>query len=112
MDRIEFFQSVDQNRQFDSAITSLFDQFSALYNLVGQYDAIKVVNNTEKNKVQFMLTCSDPKKADFIINQILNSEKHIDLYGRSFDVGIIKKQPDTVQIQFFSQDKQITLQIN
>ena len=101
MDRIEFFQSVDQNRAYDSAITSLFDQFSALYDLVGQYNAIKISNTTEKNKVQFDLKCIDYDQMNFIYNQIIN-RKVIYLYGCVFEIAAIKKDDNKIRILFSS----------
>lgn len=108
MDRIEFFQSVDQkNKPYDSVITSLFDQFSALYDIVAQYGYDKIINNTDKNKVQFDITCSDTSEVNNILSQINNKGKQILVYGNLFTVYANKKSDTVVQIKFLgsSQDK-------
>ena len=110
MDRIEFFQSVDQmNRAYDSVITSLFDQFSALYDIVAQYDSIKVVNTTEKNKVQFDISCNESAKTDYILNQIKSKGNIIYLYGNIFEITADKKSDDTLQIKFSSKRQRQTV---
>ena len=107
MDRIEFFQSVDQkNRAYDSVITSLFDQFSALYDIVAQYDSISISNSTEKNRVQFDIS-SEPSKIDYIYNQINNGNKLMVVYGNLFEISTDKMSEDTLQIRFSKKRQQI-----
>ena len=102
MDRIEFFQSVDQkNRAYDSVIASLFDQFSALYDIVAQYKYDKIINNTEKNKVQFDINCSNSTDANYILSQINSKSKQIVVYGSYFTISANKKADNIVQVKFF-----------
>ena len=55
-DRAEFFKSVEQNMEdYPLILTSLFDQFSLLYNLVGNYKSVKVANESTHSKVQFIV---------------------------------------------------------
>lgn len=108
MDRIEFFQSVDQmNRAYDSVITSLFDQFSALYDIVAQYDSIRVSNTTEKNRVQFDISCSESSKIDYIFNQINGKDKIMYVYGNIFEISTNKISDNILQIRFSKKRQQV-----
>ena len=102
MDRIEFFQSVDQkNRVYDSVIASLFDQFSALYDIVAQCKYDKIINNTNNSNIQFDINCLNSNDANSILSQIDKNDKQIHIYGNIFTVSANKKSDNIVQIKFF-----------
>ena len=109
MDRVAFFQSVDQNKEYDSAITSLFDQLSALYNIFGRYDDVHVENITEPNKVKFNISSTSPENINYIFdcfNQYRYSVGNIiEIYGRVFEIDIQKETNDFIIIQFISRDQ-------
>ena len=106
--RAEFFKSVEQNvDDYPSVITSLFDQFSLLYNLVGQYQSVNISNGSTYNKVQFMINCKDEDQFNMIFNNIISKGNYTELYGRIFFVNPIKKSPTSFLLQLVSKDVQI-----
>ena len=109
MDRVAFFQSVDQNKEYDSAITSLFDQLSALYNIFGRCGDIHVENITEPNKVKFNISSTSSENINYIFdcfNQYRYSVGNIiEIYGRVFEIDIQKETNDFITIQFISRDQ-------
>lgn len=109
MDRIAFFKSVDQNKEYDSAITSLFDQLSALYDIFGKCDDVSVKNITEPNKVKFNISSANKDNIDYIFD-CFNNYKYsvgniIEIYGRVFEIGILRQTSDSISIQFISRDQ-------
>ena len=109
MDRIAFFQSVDQNKKYDSAITSLFDQISALYNIFGRCNNVHAENITEPNKVKFNISSNSKEDIAYVFdcfNQYRYSVGNIiEVYGRVFEIGVLKQSEDLLSIQFISRDQ-------
>ena len=109
INRIDFFKSVEQNNEdYASIITSLFDQFSLLYNLVGKYEAVSVRNNSTYTKVEFDVTCSSEDQLKLIFNNILSKGNYTELYGRIFLVEAKQKDSTTFILRLTSKDPTIT----
>ena len=107
--RIEFFQSVEQNNEdYASIITSLFDQFSLLYNLVGNYESVKVTNTTSLSNAQFLITCTDEIQFKMIFNNILSKGSYTELYGRIFKVTANQKSKTSFILELSTKEPQIT----
>ena len=107
--RIEFFQSVEQNNEdYASIITSLFDQFSLLYNLVGNYESVKVTNTTSLSNAQFLITCTDEIQFKMIFNNILSKGSYTELYGRIFKVTATQKSKTSFILELSTKEPQIT----
>ena len=107
-DRAEFFKSVEQNMEdYPLILTSLFDQFSLLYNLVGNYKSVKVANESTHTKVQFIVDCKDEDQLNMIFNNILCKGNYTELYGRIFQVKSTKKSPTSFVLQLVSKDVEL-----
>ena len=62
MDRVEFLHNIDQQgKDFPSTLIAFFDQFMALYSLVGYYN-VNVVNTTNENTVKFTVSFDESDK--------------------------------------------------
>lgn len=109
MDRITFFQSVDHNKEYDSAITTLFDQLSALYNIFGKCDDVHVENITEPNKVQFNITSTNPDSINYVYECFSNYKYSvgniIEIYGRYFEIDVYLQGDKNLFVLFISKDQ-------
>lgn len=84
MDRIKFFQSVNTgNRKYDSVITTLFDQFSALYNIAGEFDVNEVYQNGYN--VDFDISTRNSEDIDKLCHRIADNHV-ITIYEKTFSV--------------------------
>lgn len=98
-DRICFFQSIDPgDKEYDSVITSLFDQFSALYDIVGTFDDVQVINQTNK-KVVFEVRTPKEEERNFILDKV-TSRPNVVIYEQSFFINAIKNKNLGIEITF------------
>lgn len=108
MDRITFFQSVDQNKEYDSVITSLFDQFSSMYELCNWCNDIRVENVTETNAVKFNITSESDVTIENLYNYLwakLSATGNIvELYGRIFEISLYKSSNNCITVCYISRD--------
>ncbi len=99
--RIQFFQSVDQkDKEYDSVITSLFEQFSALYDIVGTFDNVQVINQTEK-EVVFEVISTNKEDIDIILERVA-SRPNVVIYEQSFFIHAIKNTDLDIKLTFLS----------
>ena len=98
-DRICFFQSVDSgDKEYDSVITSLFEQFSALYDIVGAFDDVQVKNQSKKQVVFEVLTPKEEERS-FILNKVA-SQPNVVIYEQSFFINATKNKNLGIEITF------------
>ena len=108
-DRIQFFQSIEQNNEdYASIITSLFDQFSLLYNLVGNYESVTILNTSTRSKAEFEIHCKDEDQVKMIFDNIISKGSYTELYGRIFRVTAIQRGKEIILIQLSNKEPQIT----
>lgn len=70
MDRIEFVKSIDNMVAED--IFNKFDELMALYNLIGEYNNIKI-KQTSSDVASFSIDFNDEDSANTFVNRINNS---------------------------------------
>jgi hypothetical protein len=98
-DRIDFFQAVDiGDKEYDSVITSLFDQFSALYDLVGAFENVKVINKSKKQVVFEVISPKEEERA-LILNKVA-SQPNVVIYEQSFFINASKNKNLGIEITF------------
>ena len=98
-DRICFFQSVDSgDKEYDSVITSLFEQVSALYDIVGAFDDVQVKNQSKKQVVFEVLTQKEEERS-FILNKVA-SQPNVVIYEQSFFINATKNKNLGIEITF------------
>ena len=86
MDRVEFLHNIDQKgKDFPSTVIAFFDQFMALYSLVGCYN-IKIVNNTDEDKVKFTVSFDESDKINQLEQIIAQNNNSILVYDRVFNI--------------------------
>ena len=89
--RGEFFQSINQidGTAYPEMITSFFEEFSVLYNIIGGYDNLQI----SKNYDQFSFSIHAPSPA--IASEILMraSGDVINVYGRTFSISVQQQSP-------------------
>lgn len=108
-DRIQFFQSIEQNNEdYASIITSLFDQFSLLYNLVGNYESVTILNTSTRSRAEFEIHCKDEEQVKIIFDNIISKGSYTELYGRIFKVTVSKKDSNVILLQLNNKEPQIT----
>lgn len=99
MDRVEFLKKIDQQgKDFPSTLIAFFDQFMALYSLVGGYN-INVVNNTDEDKVKFTVSFDESDKINQL-EQIIAHNNTISLYGRVFNIFFKRVSDKDIEIIF------------
>ena len=100
-DRICFFQAVDTGgKEYDSMITSLFEQFSALYDIVGAFDDVQVKNKTNKQVIFEVQTPKEEERA-LILNKVA-SRPNVVIYEQSFFINATKNKNLGIEITFTS----------
>lgn len=98
-DRICFFQTIDQgDKEYESTITSLFEQFSALYDLVGAFDDVSIINKTN-NQVIFEVRGGKEDERTLILNKIA-SKPNVVIYEQSFFINATKNKNLGIDIVF------------
>lgn len=104
-DRVTFFQSVDHGKfNYEHVITSLFDQFSAMYNMLSDCNQNTTIKNiTDRSGVKFSVN-SVLGNIDNIYNSI-NSKYAtngyiIETYGRVFFIELNKMDDHCLIIKF------------
>lgn len=86
MDRVEFLHSIDQKgKDFPSTVIAFFDQFMALYSLVGCYN-INIVNNTDEDKIKFTVSFDESDKINQLEQIIAQNNNSILVYDRVFNI--------------------------
>ena len=86
MNRVEFLHSINQNgKDFQSTLIGFFDQFMALYSLVGQYN-VSVVNNTDESTIKFTVSFDESDLLNRLEDMIAQNNNMITLYGRVFNI--------------------------
>ena len=86
MDRVKFFQSIEigsNDLSYDKYINTLFEQISVLYNLVGKYEGIRVIN-IPNTLVSFKVICTT-ENSEYILKSIIDNP-YIVLYDQNMYV--------------------------
>ena len=100
-DRVCFFQAIDPgDKEYDSVITSLFEQFSALYDIVGAFDDVQVKNQSKKQVVFEVLTPKEEERT-LILNKVA-SQPNVVIYEQSFFINATKNKNLGIEITFTS----------
>lgn len=98
-DRICFFQAVDiGDKEYDSVVTSLFEQFSALYDLVGAFDDVQVIDKTKK-QVVFEVRIPKEDERALVLNKVA-SQPNVVIYEQSFFINATKNKNLGIEITF------------
>ena len=100
MDRVEFLHTIEQNgKDFQSTLIAFFDQFMALYSLVGLYD-VKVINNTDENVIKFTVSFDESDLINRLEYTIAQNNNTISLYGRVFNIFLNRVTDKDIDIIF------------
>ena len=100
MDRVEFLHNIDQRgKDFPSTLIGFFDQFMALYSLVGNYN-VRVVNNTDENTIKFTVSFDESDSINRLEYAIKQNNSNILLYGRVFNIFLNKLSNKDIEIIF------------
>ena len=98
MDRVEFLHNIDQQgKDFSSTLIAFFDQFMALYSLVGYYN-VNIVNDTDEDKVKFTVSFDESDKIKQLEYIIALNNNNISLYGRVFNIFLNKLSDRDIEI--------------
>lgn len=101
-DRIEFLHSIDQkDKELVSTIVTFFDQFMALYTLVGSYDDIKVTNESNESVVSFNVNLSNEGNLLQLINIIRSKNNQLMVYEHLFNITLKQLDKTTLNIIFY-----------
>ena len=101
MDRVEFLHNIDQQgKDFPSTLIAFFDQFMALYSLVGYYN-VNIVNDTDEDKVKFTVSFDESDKIDQLNNIIAQNNNIISLYGKVFNIFLNKLTDRDIEIVLY-----------
>lgn len=95
--RSKFFQSVKNSGTNPLIMTQFFDQFSTLYNIIGNYDNLEVATNNDNNQLSFTITTPSPEIANDIAFNIYN-RNNIDIYGKKFNINAKQITDNTLKI--------------
>ena len=98
MDRVEFLHNIDQQgKDFPSTLIAFFDQFMALYWLVGYYN-VNIINNTDEDNVKFTVSFDESDKINQLENIIALNNNTISLYGKVFNIFLNKLSERDIEI--------------
>ena len=98
MDRIEFLRKIDQQgKDFPSTLIAFFDQFMALYSLVGYYN-VNIVNDTDEDKVKFTVSFDESDKLNQLEIIIAQNNNTISLYNRVFNIFLNRLSDRDIEI--------------
>ena len=98
MDRVEFLHNIDQQgKDFPSTLIAFFDQFMALYSLVGYYN-VNIINNTDEDNVKFTVSFDESDKINQLENIIALNNNTISLYGKVFNIFLNKLSERDIEI--------------
>ena len=88
--RGEFFTEVinDQD-QYPVLLTSFFDQFTILYNIIGEYENLSV--SKDMNNMSFTIHTPSPEVTDSIVNRVQGEV--VQVYNHIFTVSISRIGP-------------------
>ena len=101
MDRVEFLHNIDQNgKEFPSTLIAFFDQFMALYSLVGCYD-ISIVNTSDENKVKFIVSFDESGNLDQLEQIVIQNNNIISLYDRVFNIFLNRLSNREIEIVLY-----------
>ena len=101
MDRVEFLHSIDQNgKEFASTLIAFFDQFMALYSLVGCYN-INIVNISDENKVKFIVSFDESSNLNQLEQIVIQNNNIISLYDRVFNIILNKLSDREIEIVLY-----------
>ena len=100
-DRICFFQAIDPgDKEYESVITSLFEQFSALYDIVGAFDDVQIKNRSSKQVIFEVQTPKEEERA-LILNKVA-SQPNVVIYEQPFFINATKNKNLGIEITFTS----------
>jgi hypothetical protein len=86
MNRIEFLQSIDhQDKDQVTELISFFDQFMALFSLVGSYSNMEVFNNESNDSfIRFTISFDNAEKVNLLQQAIISANNCITIYCKTF----------------------------
>jgi hypothetical protein len=97
-DRIQFFQTANiGDKEFDSVITTLFDQFSALYNLAGNFDINRV--SQKDSTVEFDISTPNSDDVSTLYRNI-STMSTVFIYEKSFYIRTELIDSNNIRISF------------
>ena len=98
MDRIQFIQSIDQkDKEFVSMVIGFFDQYMALYSLVGQYEHINIINDVKEN-ITFTISFESEAQAQQLQSIIASTGYMVTIYERTFTIVMAPLDSNTLSI--------------
>lgn len=88
MDRIDFLRSIDQaGKDSVTELISFFDQFMAMYSLVGSYSNMDISNNeSTQSFIRFTVSFDEPEKINLLQQAIINTHNIINVYGNTYKI--------------------------
>ena len=99
-DSVEFTNSIQIPEQ-TNAITRFFDEYMALYNIIGSYSNIQNISGEIKNGIAIAFRVQFESEQDAIATNKIFSNTQIEVFGRQF---MISKQliGNVIEIEFIS----------
>lgn len=96
MDRINFSDSIENIN--DSDIISRFDEFMLLYDIVGNYENIRISTSSDDEIASFDVTFTTAESTDKLISECHGI--YIRLYEHLFSIKCDKKSDNSVHVIF------------
>ena len=86
VDRVQFLQKLEiEGQNYANMIMESFDQFMALYFIVGHYDDAEIHND---DNLTFTISFTNKEMIDKLISIIAQNNYHILIYGKNFSIAI------------------------
>ena len=95
--RGEFFQAINQieTDKYPEMLTTFFEQFSVLYNIIGGYENLQVSKNADR--FSFSIHTPSPVIASEIL--LRASGDVMQIYGRTFSISVTQVSPVDLNIE-------------
>lgn len=98
MDRVEFLHNIDQDgKDFPSTLIAFFDQFMALYSLVGSC-RVYITNASDDNKVKFIVSFDESSDLEQLEQIVIQNNNIVSLYDRVFNIFLNRLSDRDIEI--------------